>query len=55
MKTIIDQTTKKLLFAVADDSYEPQENEQLIDELCVLETTNDIFFNEETREFYEQI
>lgn len=55
MKTVIEKSTKKILFAVTDDNYEPQESEIVIDELCTIEWSENIFFNEETKEFYEQI
>ena len=51
MKTVIEKSTKKVLFAVLDDNYEPQENEIVIDELYNLEWNENIYFNEETREF----
>lgn len=55
MKTIIDKTTKKLLYAVTDDNFIIQDNEIIIDELCIIENSEEkqIYFNETTREFYE--
>lgn len=55
MKTVIEKSTKKVLFAVSDDNYEPKENEIIIDELYNLEWNENIYFNQETREFYEKI
>lgn len=57
MKTVINSITKKLLFAVAEDNYQAQENETIISELCTIENpeAKEIYFNEETRQFYEKV
>ena len=54
MRTIINTTTKKVEFCVADDNYVVQENQTMILELCTLDNPEEkeYYFNEETGEFY---
>ncbi len=52
MKTIIDKTSGKVLFATLDNSYQTSENEIAVDELLTEDFVNP-YFNQTTRQFYE--
>jgi hypothetical protein len=52
MKTIIDKTSGKVLFATLDNSYQTSENDIAVDEL-LSETFISPYYNFETKEFYE--
>jgi hypothetical protein len=50
MYTIIEQSTNKVLFAKFDS--EVLEGQIAIQQICILETEIEIFYNFETQEFY---
>ena len=58
MKTVIDSNDGKLLYCITNEVLENDYNNVLpqdqtaINEVCTIETENEIFYNFETQEFY---
>jgi hypothetical protein len=50
MYTIIEKSTSKVLFAKFDN--EVLEGQVAIEQICIIETESEIYFNFETEQFY---